>query len=324
MLKIEDLKVSYKSMEGDIEVLQGLDLEIQKGECLGLAGESGCGKTTVGLSITRLIPAHIIASISGRILFHGMDILSMDIEEVRRVRGKKISYVFQDPFTSLNPVLTIYRQIEECLKDHTDREARIAELLEGVGLSKIVGNKKVYPHELSGGMQQRVMIAMAIASNPELLILDEPTTALDVTSQNQILNLILELKNKMGLTILFITHNLKTIFRVSERIAIMYAGRIVEIAETDELKSKPAHPYTIGLIDSLPSLAHRKKRFNAIEGKAPSFLDMPVGCKFYPRCRFKLDRCRDVEPRLNWFSDNHASRCFRVEELIGHGIDKGP
>ena len=308
-MRIEGLKVEYNG----IEVVRGLDLEIKKGECVGLVGESGCGKTTVGLSVTRLVPIK-----EGRILLENKDIMALNPEELRKIRGKKISYVFQDPFSSLNPVFTVYDQLKECLS-HADK---IPGILQSVGLEKLIG-KKIYPHELSGGMQQRVMIAMAIASNPELLILDEPTTALDATIQNQILDLIIGLKNKMGLSILFISHDLKTVFRLADKIAVMYAGRVVEEGPKEKMVSSSRHPYTMGLIDSIPSLEHRKKRFNAIDGRTPLFSDLPHGCKFHPRCRFKIEACTKEEPQLESISEQHFSRCIRSKELLLDGANKG-
>ncbi|MDP8230857.1 MAG: ABC transporter ATP-binding protein [Candidatus Gorgyraea atricola] len=308
-LRIEGLRVEYSG----VEVVRGLDLDIPKGECVGLVGESGCGKTTVGLAITRLIPIQ-----KGRILLEDRDVMTLNPEELRKIRGKKISYVFQDPFSSLNPVFTVYDQLKECLSD----AGRIPEILESVGLGKIIG-KKIYPHELSGGMQQRVMIAMAIASKPDLLILDEPTTALDVTIQNQILDLIMGLKKRMGLSILFISHDLKTVFRLADRVAVMYAGRVAEQGPRDKIVSSPSHPYTMGLIDSIPSLEHRKKKFNVIEGRTPLFSDLPQGCKFYPRCKFKVDKCAREEPQLESISEQHFSRCIRSKELLLDGANKG-
>lgn len=311
LLEIRDLKISY----GSIEVVRGLDLEIRKGECVGLVGESGCGKTTVCLSITKLIPERKGKIDSGRILLEGQDILKLDSEGLRGIRGSKVSYVFQEPFSSLNPVFTIYEQLKESLPDATDPEKTISEILESVGLEKIADNKKIYPHELSGGMQQRVMIAMAIVSRPDLLILDEPTTALDVTVQNQILDLIVELKNRMGLSILFISHDLRIIFKLADRIAVMYAGRMVEQGPRQGMVSQSRHPYTMGLIDSIPNLEHRKKRFNVIEGKAPLFSDLPEGCKFHPRCKFRIEKCIEKEPELEGLTDGHVSRCIRAREL---------
>jgi oligopeptide/dipeptide ABC transporter ATP-binding protein len=319
LLGIKNLKVSY----GGVEVVRGVDLDIDKGECAGIIGESGCGKTTVGLSITKLIPERKDNIGSGEILFENRDVLKLEPEELRKIRGKKISYVFQEPFSSLNPVFSIYEQIKEALEEKIDSDSQIAEVLKSVGLEKIIGKKNMYPHELSGGMQQRVMIGMAIASKPSLIVLDEPTTALDVTVQRQILDLILELKNKMGLSILFISHDLRIVFNTADKIAIMYAGKIVECGPKEKIVSAPGHPYTIGLIESVPSFEHRKKSFNAIDGKAPLFSELPKGCKFYPRCRFRIDRCMEKEPDLEKISDGHTARCIRIEVLKKDGVVKG-
>ncbi|MDP2921395.1 MAG: ABC transporter ATP-binding protein [Candidatus Omnitrophota bacterium] len=312
LLEIKDLKVSY----GGVEVVRGVDLAIDKGECVGLIGESGCGKTTVGLSITKLIPSCKGNINGGEILFSARDILKLDPEELRKIRGHEISYVFQEPFSSLNPVFTIYEQIREALEEKDNSDARVAEILKSVGLEKIIGRKNMYPHELSGGMQQRAMIGMAIASKPSIVVLDEPTTALDVTVQRQILDLIMELKEKMGLAILFISHDLRMVFNIADRISIMYAGKIMESGLKEKIASRPAHPYTMGLIDSIPSLEHRKRTFNAIGGKAPLFSDLPRGCKFYPRCRFRIDKCLEKEPELENVSSGQASRCIRVRDVV--------
>ncbi|PIP67692.1 MAG: peptide ABC transporter ATP-binding protein [Candidatus Omnitrophica bacterium CG22_combo_CG10-13_8_21_14_all_43_16] len=322
LLQIKNLKINYKSDNRMVEVVRGVDLDIDRGECVGLIGESGCGKTTAGLSITKLIPERKGNISSGEILFASNDILKLNPEELRNIRGKKISYVFQEPFSSLNPVFTIYEQIRESLEEKDNPGRRIAEILKSVGLEKIIGRKNAYPHELSGGMQQRAMIGMAIASRPDLLVLDEPTTALDVTVQRQILDLIMELKNKMNLAILFISHDLRIVFNIADKIAIMYAGKIIEFGPKEKIVSSPAHPYTIGLIDSIPSLEHRKKPFNAISGKAPLFSELPQGCKFYPRCRFRIDKCTEKEPELRDVSGGQASRCIRIEELKSNGTIK--
>jgi len=321
LLQIKNLKINYKSDNGLLEVVRGVDLVINQGECVGLIGESGCGKTTIGLGITKLIPERKGNISAGEILFEdpapqgygaGKDILKLNPEELRNIRGKKISYVFQEPFSSLNPVFTIYEQIKESLKEKDDADNRIAEILKSVGLEKIIGRKNVYPHELSGGMQQRVVIGMAIASKPSLVVLDEPTTALDVTIQRQILDLILGLKNKMNLSILFISHDLRIVFNIADNINIMYAGKIVEAGPKEKIISNPSHPYTMGLIDSIPSFKNRKGLFNAIEGRAPLFSELPKGCKFYPRCRFRIDGCAEKEPELKAVSGGQASRCIRT------------
>ncbi|MCX5692247.1 MAG: ABC transporter ATP-binding protein [Candidatus Omnitrophica bacterium] len=322
LLQIKNLKINYKSDSRLLEVVRGVNLDIDKGECVGLIGESGCGKTTVGLSITKLIPERKGNISSGEILFEDKDILKLNTEELRNIRGRKISYVFQEPFSSLNPVFTIYEQMRELLKEKDNTGSQIAEILKSVGLEKIIDRKNMYPHELSGGMQQRVMIGMAIASRPGLVVLDEPTTALDVTVQRQILDLIMELKNKMNLSILFISHDLRIVFNIADRVNIMYAGKIIECGPKERIISAPSHPYTIGLIDSIPSFEHRKKLFNAIGGRAPLFSELPNGCKFYPRCRFKIDRCAEKEPELEDVSSGHASRCIRIEDIKSNGIIK--
>jgi len=312
LLQIKNLKINYKSDNGLLEVVRGVDLVINQGECVGLIGESGCGKTTIGLSITKLIPERKGNISSGEILFEDKDILKLNPEELRHIRGRRISYVFQEPFSSLNPVFTIYEQIRESLKEKDNSDSRIAEILKNVGLENIIGRKNMYPHELSGGMQQRAMIGMAIASKPSLMVLDEPTTALDVTVQRQILDLIAELKNKMNLSILFISHDLRIVFNIADKVNIMYAGKIVERGPKEKIISNPSHPYTMGLIDSIPSFEHRKKLFNAIGGRAPLFSELPEGCKFYPRCRFRIDACAEKEPELKDVSGGQASRCIRT------------
>lgn len=316
LLEIKGLKVKY----GGIEVIRGSDLSIERGRSLALVGESGCGKTTLGLAVTKLIPRLKGEIASGSVLFNGRDLLKMDQEELRLLRGRKISYVFQEPFSSLNPVFTVYEQIREAVPDKKDADNLISEALSDVGLEKIIGRNKMYPHELSGGMQQRVMIAMAIISRPELLILDEPTTALDVTVQSQILNLILKLKEKMRLSILFISHDLRVVFRFTDGISVMYAGRIIEEGPKEEILGKTAHPYTIGLINSIPSLRHRKEKFRTIEGSTPVFSDLPKGCKFYPRCKFRVDECLKREPDMEQLSGGHFSRCIKAKDLISDGI----
>ena len=318
-LQIQGLRVSYMTSNIFTEIIRGVDMGIGEGECVGLVGESGCGKTTIGLSITKLIPKNKGVISSGRILLKGQDILKLEGDELRKTRGKRISYVFQEPSSSLNPVFTIYEQLKESLPEAGDVDKYISEILNGVGLAKIAGKKKIYPHELSGGMQQRVMIAMAIASKPELVIMDEPTSSLDVSSQRHIMELIRELKNRMNLSLLFISHDLRIIFDISDRIDVMYAGIIVEEGPRDKVFSTPLHPYTKGLIDSIPSLAHRKKRFNAIDGKMPLFSDLPAGCKFYPRCKFRRDRCMEKEPDLEEIFEGRFSRCIMAEEMGSKG-----
>lgn len=321
LIETRDLKVGYKTDHSVVQAVRGVDLKIKAGECVGLVGESGCGKTTVGLSMTKLIPERK-AIITGRIFLKGQDILELDAEALRKIRGKKISYVFQEPSSSLNPVFTICEQLKESLPEADNPEGLVSEILRSVGLESLIDRKKTYPHELSGGMQQRVMIGMAIASRPEFLILDEPLTALDVTVQRQILGLIMELKNKMGIGMLFISHDLRVIFKFADRINTMYAGRIIEEAPKEKIVSCPGHPYTMGLIGSIPSHEHRKKVFEGIQGNAPSFLNLPDGCKFNPRCKFRIDRCIEREPELEEIAPGHFSRCIRAKELVSCGAYK--
>lgn len=323
LLEIKNLKVSYYTNNKLIEVIRGVSLSIDKGECFGLVGESGCGKSTIGLSLTKLLPNKNSIINDGEILFNREDILKFDDENLRKLRGKKISYVFQDPFSSLNPVFTIYDQLKETVSNDRNYDEIINNALNNVGLNALVGKKHVYPHELSGGQKQRVMIAMAIMLNPSLLILDEATTALDVTIQNQILDLVMDLKNKLNLGILFISHDVKTVFRISDKIGVMYAGKIVEIGEKKDLLNKISHPYTKGLMDSLPSPENRSKKFHAIKGKAPLFSRLPQGCKFNPRCEYRIDKCIEEEPNLTPLPEGerpgeggiHAHLCRCINKL---------
>lgn len=313
LLQIKGLKICYKIGAQDVEILRGVDLAVNKAECAAIIGESGSGKTTLGLAITKLLPDKTSFIRSGEILFEGKDLLDLDNDRLRNIRGKRISYVFQDPFSSLNPVFTIYEQLKEAINCDGDCAKMIEKVLKDVGLEKIIGKNKLYPFELSGGMQQRVMIAMAMIANPDILILDEPTTALDVTVQRQILELIAMLKKKTGVSILFISHDLRIVYEMADRIAIMYAGVIVEEGAKEDIFNKPLHPYTKALLDSLPSLGHRKQRFNAIKGKSPQFNNLPQGCKFYPRCNFRIDKCTEREPKE--IVNGRLVRCIRALDI---------
>ncbi len=322
-LDIKNLKIKYYMDGNPVEVVRGLNLSVGKGECVGLVGESGCGKTTVGLALTRLISEEKGFISSGEILLEGEDILKLERDGLRAIRGSKISYVFQEPFSSLNPVFTVYVQLREVFREKKDPDREITEALNAVGLGDIAGNKKIYPHELSGGMQQRVMIAMAIALKPDLLVLDEPTTALDVTVQNRILDLISELKEKLNLSILFISHDLNVVFKLADRIAVMYSGLIVEEGKKEDVFLRKAHPYTRGLMNSIPSIEHRNKKFDAIEGGMPLFWDLPGGCKFHPRCRYRIDACTAKEPLKEKVLPGHFTRCIRSKEILSHGTGEG-
>ena len=317
LLTMEHLSVAYRQDGSWLPAVEDVSLTIEPGETLALVGESGCGKSTLGLAITRLTPPS--ARITGEVSFHGEDLLHCKAAELRRVRGGQIAYVFQDPATSLNPVMTIGDQLAEALRLHggatgANVRERAMALLSQVGITAPTERLRSYPHELSGGMQQRVMIAMAIACKPQLLIADEPTTALDVTIQVQILELLRRLRAELGLSVLLITHDLSVVERTADRVEVMYAGRIVEQATARQLFEHPAHPSTRGLLDCLPRLAeiaaHRQPR--PIPGQPPR-LDhqRPVGCLFHPRCAVVETRCREAEPSLDRLESDQWARCIK-------------
>jgi len=289
--------------------------EIEEGETLGLVGESGCGKSVSALSILRLIPNPPGKIVGGQILFEGQDLLKMDEDEIRHIRGNRIAMVFQEPMTSLNPVLTIGRQLTEALELHLkmDRSAanrRAVELLEMVGIPEAGSRLNDYPHQFSGGMRQRVMIAMALSCNPKLLLADEPTTALDVTIQAQILEIMARLSKELGTAVIIITHNLGVVARYADRVNVMYAGRVVETATAKELYANPRHPYTLGLLRSVPRLGPNvKERLIPIKGMPPDLVAPPAGCRFRPRCPRAQIRCEE-EPVLAGVGPDHQAACF--------------
>ena len=300
LVDIKNLRTFFYTEDGVVPAVDGIDLTIHRGEVVGLVGESGCGKSVTALSIMRLIPNPPGKIIGGEIFFHGKDLLKKNEEEMRMIRGDKISMIFQEPMTSLNPVYTIGNQISEAITLH----------------QKIDGVEAKYPHEMSGGMRQRVMIAMALSSNPELLISDEATTALDVTIQAQILDLMRGLQKKLGMAILIITHNLAVVAEMAEAIAIAYAGKIVENATAKEIFKSPRHPYTYGLLQSIPKFTEKKTNepLPAIEGMVPSPYHMPKGCRFNPRCPFVTEKCREEEPEILELTPGHLVRCFHPIE----------
>ncbi len=311
-LDVQKLSITLKTHNSQTHLGSNISFDIQEREVFGLVGESGCGKTLTALSIMRILPQNI--SSEGKVLFHGNDLFSLSEEEIRKIRGKDISMIFQEPMTSLNPVLTIGTQIAETLMTHLNiskKEAlkRAVELLDAVRIPSSGPRIKDYPHQLSGGMRQRVMIAMAIACSPSLLIADEPTTALDVTIQAEILNLLQELRHQSNMAMLFITHDLSIISQQSDRVGIMYAGRIVELAPTEDLFYNPAHPYTQGLLASLPS--QRGVALKPILGLVPHPANLPRGCKFTDRCKAMLKECHDKEPELLEISEKHFVRCIK-------------
>jgi oligopeptide/dipeptide ABC transporter ATP-binding protein len=328
LLEVKNLKTYFNTEDGLLRAVDGVNFEVYPGEVLGLVGESGCGKSVTSLSIMRLIapPGKVV---EGEILLDGKNLLELPESEMIKVRGNRVSMIFQQPQTALNPVFKVNDQIAEVLNIHQDfgKEAgrnRAVELLKMVGIPDAERRSESYPHELSGGMAQRVMIAMALACVPEVLIADEPTTALDVTIQAQILDLMRDLREKMGTSVILITHDLGVIAEMAERVAVMYAGEIVEQTDVDSLFDQPMHPYTQGLIGSIPVLGEIKERLDVIPGSVPNLVNLPAGCRFAPRCaareKFGLKICTQVKPDLIEAKPDHLVRCwlFQNDEAQGH------
>ncbi len=328
LLEVKNLRTVFYTEDGVVRAVDGVSFEVYPGEVLGLVGESGCGKSVTSLSIMRLIapPGKVI---EGEILLEGKDLLKIPESEMIKVRGNRVSMIFQQPQTALNPVFRVNDQIAEVLNIHQNlgRDAgrdRAVELLKMVGIPDAEKRSESYPHELSGGMAQRVMIAMALACVPELLIADEPTTALDVTIQAQILDLMRDLRAKMGTSVILITHDLGVIAEMAERVAVMYAGEIVEQADVDTLFDQPMHPYTQGLIDSIPVLGQIKDRLAVIPGSVPNLVNLPPGCRFAPRClareKYGLKICAESKPDLIEAKPAHLVRCwlYQSDEAQGH------
>ena len=316
LLEVKGLKTCFQVEDKFARAVDGVDFHIYENEVLGLVGESGCGKSVTALSILRLIPDPPGRITDGEILFRGQDLLKLSYPEMRKIRGKDISMIFQEPMTSLNPVFSIGWQLEEAIRFHQDLtekqvRARAVEMLGLVGIPSPASRLKDYPHQFSGGMRQRVMIAMALASDPALLIADEPTTALDVTIQAQILDLMLEVKKKTkDAAILLITHDLAVVAETCHRVAVMYGGRIQEVSDVKPLFDEPLHPYTRGLLKSLPGFGHKKgERLPVIEGMVPDILSFPKGCKFNNRCPEVMDVCRETEPDLIEVAPGRQVRC---------------
>jgi len=324
LLEIEDLRTHFFTRDGVVRAVDGVSLHVDEGETLAIVGESGCGKSITSLSILRLVPSPPGRIVSGSIRFAGRDLLALSEAEMREIRGNEISMIFQEPMTSLNPVLTIGRQIGETLRLHQrlDRKAALARAVEMLRLVHIPEPERriaQYPHELSGGMRQRVMIAMALACNPKLLIADEPTTALDVTIQAQILDLMRELKARIGAAIVLITHDLGVVAEMAARVVVMYAGRKVEEAPVEALFRSPRHPYTAGLLASVPklgsSLSGEAHRLADIPGTVPSLREEIVGCAFAPRCAWATELCRRVAPPFEEKAPSHAAACHHSDRL---------
>ncbi|HYX00861.1 MAG TPA: ABC transporter ATP-binding protein [Reyranella sp.] len=322
LLEVRGLHTEFRTGAGLVRAVDGVSYTVNQGETVAIVGESGSGKSVSALSILRLIatpPGRITA---GRILFEGRDLLTLSDVEMREIRGRDIGMVFQEPMTSLNPVLTIGRQITETLEQHqgADRgaaERRAVELLEMVGIADPKRRLRQYPHQLSGGMRQRVMIAVALACNPKLIIADEPTTALDVTIQAQILELMKSLTRRLGVALIVITHNLGVVARYASRVNVMYAGRIVEAGEADAIYHRPSHPYTMALLRSVPRLDQpRRSRLDPVEGQPPDLTKLDGGCSFRPRCRYAVDHCRLERPALEAVGEaDHLAACFRSREF---------
>ena len=318
LLDIKGLKTYFYTEEGVVRAVDGIDLHIDREETLGVVGESGCGKTITALSIMRLIAIPPGKIVEGQMLWMGRDLVTLPPAQMRKVRGKEISMVFQEPMTSLNPVFTCGEQIAEAIRLHEglgrrDAMAKTVEMLKLVHMANPERRVKEYPHQLSGGMRQRVMIAMALSCNPKLLIADEPTTALDVTIQAQILDLLNELKTKIGMAVLLITHDMGVIAETTQRVMVMYAGKVVEEASVKQLFKEPLHPYTQGLLRSIPRIdlaATKKQRLEAIPGVVPSLLNLPKGCKFEPRCPHAMPVCKDQDPVLKEVRPGHRVSCW--------------
>lgn len=316
LLSVQDLETQFKTPEGIVHAVNGVSFDLSEGETLGVVGESGCGKSVTMLSCLRLIQSPPGKVVNGKAFFHGQDLLQMSAEEIRNVRGAQISMVFQDPMTSLNPVMTIGQQLAEPLLLHlnlTHEQARnrSIELLSMVGIPNAGERLKDYPHQYSGGMRQRVMIAMSLTCNPQILIADEPTTALDVTIQAQIVELVKRLRTELGMAIVWITHDLGVVASIAHRVAVMYGGFIIEESGVKDLYANPTHPYTLGLLGSLPKINEMERtRLFSIEGMPPVLYQKPRSCPFAPRCVWAKERCWEENPPLEPVSPNHKVACW--------------
>ncbi len=322
LLEVRGLKTYFSTSQGVVKAVDGVSYSVGEGETVALVGESGCGKTVSALSVMRLVAAPAGRIIDGQILFKGQDLLKLDEEAMRRIRGREIAMVFQEPMTSLNPVLSIGRQLTEGLEIHLGMTAsqalrRSVELLTMVGIADSERRMSQYPHQFSGGMRQRMMIAMALSCGPSLIMADEPTTALDVTIQAQILELMKDLSRRLGVSLVIITHNLGVVARYADRVNVMYAGKMIEQGTAREVYADPRHPYTLGLLRSVPRLDEpRKSKLDPIDGQPPDLTQLPPGCAFTPRCVYKIDRCtREVPPLRSVGTPGHSSACWVAEQL---------
>jgi oligopeptide/dipeptide ABC transporter ATP-binding protein len=327
LLQVKNLQTHFFTMDGVVKAVDGITYDVEEGETLGLVGESGCGKSVSALSLMRLIADPPGKIVGGEVFLDGEDILKVNMDDMRRIRGAKVSMVFQEPMTSLNPVLNIERQLTETLQLHkgmgkAESRREAVNLLSRVGIPDPESRVKQYPHQFSGGMRQRVMIAMALSCNPKLIIADEPTTALDVTIQAQILELMKALTTEFGVALIVITHNLGVVARYADRVNIMYAGKIIERGTALEIYSNPRHPYTIGLLRSVPRLdLPRRAKLDPIQGQPPDLTNLPAGCSFRARCRWAVDKCATDTPVLTETGQNHLSACWRSDDLGPSAID---
>jgi oligopeptide/dipeptide ABC transporter ATP-binding protein len=321
LLEVEGLRTHFETSAGLVKAVDGISYGVAEGETVAVVGESGCGKSVGALSILRLIPNPPGRIAGGSILFNGRDLLKLSEEEIRRVRGREIGMIFQEPMTSLNPVLTIGLQLTETVRQHFTvseeaAEKRAVELLGMVGISDPARRLRQYPHHLSGGMRQRVMIAMALSCEPKLIIADEPTTALDVTIQAQILELMKDLTRRLGVALIIITHNLGVVARYADRVNVMYAGRIVESGTARRIYHNPSHPYTLALLRSVPRMDQpRKSKLDPVEGQPPDLMQLGAGCAFHPRCRFAVATCLEAAPGLETVAPGHLSACWQKARL---------
>lgn len=338
ILTVDDLHVSFRTDDGEVKAVQGVDIELDKGETLAIVGESGSGKSVTAKSLMRLLPKQNSVIKNGQIVYEGKDLLKYSEKKMERIRGSEISMVFQDPMTSLNPTMPIGKQVMEGLKRHQklgrkEASKKAMELLELVGIPNAKERMKDYPHQFSGGMRQRVVIAIALACNPKVLIADEPSTALDVTIQAQILDLMKGLQKKTGTAILIITHDLGVVANMAQRVAVMYAGEIIETGTVDEIFFEPKHPYTWGLLSSMPKLnSNRAERLQPIPGTPPDLGHLPEGCPFAARCPHVMEVCRNFSPDRTMVSESHTVSCWLEDErapqvdmplVVGGPIDEG-
>jgi len=316
ILNVQGLETQFRTREGTVHAVNGVSFHLKEGETLGIVGESGCGKSVTVMSMIRLIPSPPGKVVAGSAMYRDKDLLKMTDDEIRHIRGSQISMVFQDPMTSFNPVLTIGRQVSEPLEahmgmNHTQAQSRVIEMLEMVGIPKAKDRLNDYPHQFSGGMRQRVMIAMSLVCTPQILIADEPTTALDVTIQAQIVELVKRLRDELGMAIIWITHDLGIVAGMAQRVAVMYGGYIIEEAPVKTLYSDPQHPYTLGLLGSLPRVDEGgKRRLTSIEGLPPVLYETPKYCPFAPRCTYRVERCMIENPSLIGVGAEHRAACW--------------